>query len=92
VLEDVETAPIDERLRAMLRFLRKMTLDPAALTAADAAALREAGVTAQAAREGAWVATAFNVLPRLADTLGWHVMDDAGFDAGAKMLLKRGYQ
>jgi alkylhydroperoxidase family enzyme len=92
VLTDVEAAPIDERLRAALRFARKMTLEPDALGPADVAALRAAGITTEAARQVAWVTAAFNVMPRLADTLGWEIPDDAGFASGAKMLLKRGYK
>jgi alkylhydroperoxidase family enzyme len=92
VLADVDAAPIDERLRAALRLARKMTLEPDALGADDVAALRAAGVSMAAARQVAWVTAAFNVMPRLADTLGWDIPDDAGFDSGAKMLLKRGYR
>jgi alkylhydroperoxidase family enzyme len=92
VLRDVDAAPIDARLRAALKFARKMTLEPDALAPADVAALRAAGISTAAAREAAWVTAAFNVMPRLADTLGWHVPDDASFAMGAKMLLKRGYR
>jgi alkylhydroperoxidase family enzyme len=92
VLADVDTAPIDERLRAALKFARKMTLEPDALGPADIATLRAAGISTAAARDAAWVTAAFNVMPRLADTLGWDIPDDAGFDMGAKMLLKRGYR
>ncbi|MCU1277718.1 MAG: hypothetical protein JWM53_1264 [bacterium] len=92
VLADVDTAPIDERLRAALKFARKMTLEPDALAADDVAALRAAGVSTAAAREVAWVTAAFNVMPRLADTLGWEVPDDTSFAIGAKILLKRGYR
>ena len=92
VLADVDAADIDERLRAALKFARKMTLEPDALAASDVASLRAAGVSTAAAREVAWVTAAFNVLARLADTLGWDVPDDAGFAAGAKILLQRGYR
>jgi alkylhydroperoxidase family enzyme len=91
VLDDFERAPVAERLRAALGFVKKLTLEPEALGAADVAALRAAGVTTTAAREAAWVAAAFNVMPRLADALGWEIPDERGFAAGARVLLKRGY-
>jgi alkylhydroperoxidase family enzyme len=91
VLEDFERAPIAEKLRATLRFLKKMTLEPEALGAEDVVALRAAGVSTAAARDAAWVAAGFNVMTRLADTLGWEVPDERGFAIGAKMLLTRGY-
>lgn len=91
MLDDVEQAPIDERLRAALIFLRAMTLTPEQLGPAHVAALRAAGVSMAAARQAAWVAAAFNVMARLADTLGWEIPDDAGFAAGARMLRSRGY-
>ena len=62
-LDDWRTAPIDERLRATLGFLRKMTLEPEHLGPADAEALRAAGVTDAAIEEAIEVAFLFNVAP-----------------------------
>lgn len=89
---DLDTAPIDQRLRAMLRFLRKQALTPDALDDADVAALRSAGIDAAAARDALWVGFVFHVMPRLADTFGWAIPDENGFARGAKMLLSRGYK
>jgi hypothetical protein len=38
------------------------------------------------------VAFAFNVITRLADTFNFEVGSPASFDAGARMLLSRGYR
>ena len=94
VLEDVETAPIDERLRATLRFLRTMTLEPDALTPDHARAVLAAGVTREALTEAIHVAYLFNIYDRLADSMAWHVPDlGAGYyQVAAKRLLKHGYQ
>jgi alkylhydroperoxidase family enzyme len=94
VLEDAETAPIDDRLRATLRFLRKMTLEPDALTAADARAVLAAGVEKAALTEAIHVAYLFNIYDRLADAMGWHVPDlEAGYyQVAARRLLKHGYR
>jgi len=42
-VQDHETAPLDDRRRAMLRFADKLTLTPAAMTRADTDALRAVG-------------------------------------------------
>jgi alkylhydroperoxidase family enzyme len=93
VLDDFEAAPIDERLRATLRFLRKMTLEPDALTAEDARAVLAAGVGKAALAEAIHVAYLFNIYDRLADTMGWHVPDPAHgyYQVAARRLLKHGY-
>jgi alkylhydroperoxidase family enzyme len=94
VLDDFESANIDARLSATLRFLRKMTLDPQALTPDDAKAVLATGVEREALTQAIHVAYLFNVYDRLADSMGWHVPDKAlgSYHAGALRLLKRGYQ
>jgi alkylhydroperoxidase family enzyme len=94
VLDDFESAPINDRLRATLRFLRKMTLEPDALAPDDARAVLAAGVDKAALGEAIHVAYLFNVYDRLADTMGWHVPDIAGgyYQVAAKRLLKQGYR
>ena len=94
MLEDFETAPIDNRLRATLRFLRKMTLEPDALTREDARAVLKTGVDRAALTEAIHVAYLFNIYDRLADSMGWHVPEQSGgfYRSAARRLLKRGYQ
>jgi hypothetical protein len=94
VLDDFESAPIDTRLRATLRFLRKMTLEPNALTREDARAVLEAGVDKVALTEAIHVAYLFNIYDRLADTMGWDVPDPAKgyYPVAAQRLLKHGYR
>ena len=91
VLEDYERAPISEKLRATLGFLKKLTLTPEALTADDARAVLALGVSKAALADAIYVASAFNVYDRLADSMGWQVPTAAAFDVGAKRLLARGY-
>ena len=90
VLADLETAPIAEPLKATLRFLRTVTRGTP--TADDVRAVYAAGVTKVQVEEALAVAFCFNVITRLADTFEFHVGDAAFFDAGAKMLLTRGYK
>lgn len=92
VLADLESAKIGEPLRATLAFLKKVTKDHGAVTAADIAPLRALGVTRSQIEDALAVSWAFNVITRLADTFQFEVGSRASFDAGAKSLLGRGYK
>lgn len=94
MLDNFESAPIDDRLRATLRFLRKMTLEPDALTREDARAVLAAGVDKAALTEAIHVAYLFNIYDRLADAMGWDVPNPATgyYQAAARRLLNRGYR
>ncbi len=91
MLADIEAAPIGEPLRATLRLLRKLTREHA-VTADDMKTAMAAGVTREQLKDALAVAFCFNVIDRLADTFEFHVPDAAAFAAGARMLLKRGYE
>jgi len=91
VLADYRSAPIDDRLRAMLVFLEKMTLTPAALAADDVSRLRSVGLSDRVIEDAIHVCAIFNVYDRLADALEFDIPDTRGFAAQASMLLKRGY-
>jgi len=91
VLSDLETAPIEEPLRATLRMLRKLTRD-SVVNADDMRAVLAAGVSHEQIEDALAVCFAFNTTDRLADAFGFSVLGPKGFAAGAKFLLKRGYQ
>jgi uncharacterized peroxidase-related enzyme len=88
---DWRTAPIDEKLRAMLGFIETLTLRPAELGPADADAVRAAGVSDEAIVDAIHVAALFNMITRLADSLGWDVPEYESFLAGADRMLTEGY-
>ncbi|TML63361.1 MAG: hypothetical protein E6G22_06425 [Actinobacteria bacterium] len=88
---DWRTAPIDERLRATLAFLEKLTLRPHELGPADADAARAAGASDEALVDAIHVAALFNMIDRLADSLGWDVPPFEEFSARAEAMLASGY-
>ena len=94
VLADYKTAPIDDKLRATLALLEKMTLRPDELGPEDVRAVLALGVSKDAVRDALHVAYLFNIYDRLADTMGWHVPDeDSGYyQVAAKRLLEHGYK
>ena len=92
VLGNYKTAPIDEKLRAMLGLLDKLTLAPASLTPDDVRPVLAAGVTREAIRDAFYVAFLFNTYDRLADTLGWELPDERYYPKAGRFLLKQGYR
>lgn len=91
VLADLDTAPISEKLRATIRFLQQVTSAPDAVGAAEVRALTDLGVSRQELEDALAVAFCFNLITRLADSFGWHIPDDAGFEASGHSLLDHGY-
>ena len=93
MLNDDATAPIDAKLRATLRLLRKMTLDHRNLDVEDMRAVLAAGVSRAAINDALEVAFLFNVYDRLADSMGWDVpaIDSGYYQVTARRLMQRGY-
>ncbi len=91
MLDDLDSAPVDERLRAALRFLRTLTLTPERVGPEDVRPVLAAGLSREGVADVAYVCYLFTVYTRLADSLGWALLDDAGYRASGRSLLKRGY-
>jgi uncharacterized peroxidase-related enzyme len=91
VLSNLETAPIEEPLRATLRMLQKLTREHS-VEAADMRGALDAGVSPEQIEDALAVCFAFNTTNRLADAFGFFVPGPKGFESGAKYLLSRGYK
>jgi uncharacterized peroxidase-related enzyme len=91
VLADLDTAPIEEPLRATLRMLRKLTREQE-VGADDMRAVMAAGVSREQIEDALAVGFSFNVMTRLADAFGFVQPGPEAFEAGAKYLLARGYR
>jgi AhpD family alkylhydroperoxidase len=91
VLSDLETAPIEEPLRATLRMLRKLTPEHT-VGAIEMRAVLAAGVSQEQIEDALAVCFSFNTIGRLADAFGFFVPGPEAFEAGAKYLLARGYR
>jgi alkylhydroperoxidase family enzyme len=75
----------------MLGYLEKLTLHPGELGPDDAEAVRAAGVSHEAMVDAIHVAALFNMITRLADSLGWDVPEWESFRARADSMLATGY-
>jgi uncharacterized peroxidase-related enzyme len=91
VLADIDTAPIQEPLRATLRMLRKLAREHT-LDADDMSLVLAAGVSRDQIEDALAVGFAFNTIGRLADAFGFLQPGPKAFEAGAKYLLARGYR
>ncbi len=91
VLTDLESAPIEEPLRATLAMLHKLTTD-GTVSAEDMRQVLATGASPQQVEDALAVCAAFNTTGRLAEAFGFEIPSPEGFAAGAKYLLKRGYR
>jgi len=91
VLADLESASVEEPLRATLRMLGKLTAE-GQVSAEDMRDVLSAGVSPRQVEDALAVCAAFNATDRLADAFGFEVLSPEGFEAGARYLLKRGYR
>ena len=91
VLDDWRTAPIDKKLRAALNLIEKLTLTPDQIESGDIDALRAEGLGDEAIEDAIHVTVLFNIMDRIADSLGFEIPTAEGFARAADVMLKRGY-
>ncbi|MFM9371431.1 carboxymuconolactone decarboxylase family protein [Streptomyces sp. Da 82-17] len=90
LLHDLDTAPVDARLRPVLRYLRTLTRTPARLTEADAEEVYAAGWDERALHDAVLVGALFNFMNRMVEGLG--VSADASYlRTSGDRLHERGY-
>lgn len=90
LLDDLDTAPIDERMKPVLRYVRALTRTPTRMSPADADAVFAAGWNERALHDAVSVCALFNFMNRFVEGLGI----DAGpeyFAMAAGRLSEDGY-
>ena len=92
MLADYRTAPVDDRLRATLALLEKLTLRPEEVEPSDVEAARAAGATEAQIREAIYVCAVFNIIDRIADSLAFDVPPPESFAARADRMLAARYR
>jgi uncharacterized peroxidase-related enzyme len=90
LLEDLETANIDEPMRTLLRYVGKLTTDPAKVTPTDAQRVLGAGWDEHALHGAVSVCALFNFMNRFVDGLGITADPDYA-DLSGNRLAKGGY-
>jgi len=88
LMSDLESAPVDEKMKPLLRLARRLTLEPAKTVQADIDAITAAGWKEKTAHDAILVICMFNFMNRMLD--GHGVKGDAAIHrARADALLGR---
>lgn len=90
ILSDVDQASVETKLKPLLKFVRKLTLTPARMTQADAAAVFTAGWEEQALHDAIAVCGRMSFMNRLMDGHGIPPMDRETARAKAKASVAAG--
>jgi alkylhydroperoxidase family enzyme len=91
VLKDLESSPLDERHKALFRFVDKVNQQSPSITAADLEKARAAGWTDEALYFAITVCALFNFYNRWIDASGVHALSDEAHRAGGKRSALHGY-
>lgn len=90
LLDDVDASDVDEKLKPVLKFVRKLTLSPSKMVAADAEAVFAAGWDERALHDAIVVCAMFNFMNRLLEGHGIKG-NPATFRQRGRMKAKTGY-
>lgn len=90
LLADIDTAPVSEPLKPLLRYVTALTRTPSRMTPALAATVLAAGWNEQALHDAVSVCALFNLMNRLVEGLGISA-DDAYQTTSAQRLAAGGY-
>lgn len=90
LLADIETADIDERMRALLWYVGKVTKEPARVSPADAQRVLDAGWDEQALHDAVSVCALFNFMNRFVSGLGVSAGEDY-LEVSGNRLADHGY-
>ncbi|MDT8399648.1 MAG: peroxidase-related enzyme [Pseudomonadales bacterium] len=89
--EDIESSGVDEKMKPLLRYVRKLTTDPTGMEAIDAEAVFAAGWNEQALHDAVQVCCLFNFMNRFIEGLGIKG-DPKYFDLAGKRMAQHGYR
>lgn len=91
VIEDLEGSPLEEKEKALLRFVRKVTLESAQITAEDMQPLRILGWDDGAIFYAITVSALFNFYNRWISSTGVHPVSTENHLLHATKIAQRGY-
>lgn len=87
LVENVDNSPVDEKLKPVLHFVRKLTLEPTKMLKADADAVFEAGWNERALYDALVICCTWNFMNRFVEGLGLEVSQEQYRDS-ANMLME----
>jgi uncharacterized peroxidase-related enzyme len=90
LIDDVEVAPVDEKMKPVLRYAGKLTRDPRSVSQVDADAILAAGWDETALYHCVAITALFNFMNRLVEGMGIE-LDRAYIKPASERLAKGGY-
>jgi alkylhydroperoxidase family enzyme len=91
VLQDVETSALDDRHKALFRFIDKVNRESPRIGPSDLEIVRAAGWTDEALYFAITVCALFNFYNRWIDATGVHALSDEAHRVGGKRMAIQGY-
>ncbi|MCH7696319.1 MAG: peroxidase-related enzyme [Proteobacteria bacterium] len=92
IIDDIDSAPVDDKIRPLLRFAKKLTQQPVKMTQADADAVFAAGWSEQALHDAINIICMANFMNRIVLAHGGTEGDiSAHFNLAANYLVENGY-
>lgn len=91
VIENMESAPLPESEKALLRFVRKVTLYPYQIGQPDIDSLHSHGWTDEAVYDAITVSALFNFYNRWVSSSGVRALPDEACRERGRMMAERGY-
>jgi alkylhydroperoxidase family enzyme len=91
VLADAEASSLDDRHKALFRFVDKVNQESYRIRPADLESLRESGWTDEAIYFAITVCAMFNFYNRWIDATGVHAMSEEAHRLGGKRMATQGY-
>ena len=91
MIENLETSRLDDRHKALFRFIDKVNHDSPRITPADLETARGAGWTDEALYFAITVCALFNFFNRWIDASGVHALSDEAHRQGGKRSAQFGY-
>ena len=91
MLADLESSGLDDRHKALFRFVDKVNHDSPRIGPSDLETVRAAGWTDEAIYFAITVCAMFNFYNRWIDATGVHALSDEAHRAGGKRMATQGY-
>jgi alkylhydroperoxidase family enzyme len=92
VLADAQSSPLDDRHKALFRFIDRVNRESPRIQPEELEALREAGWSDEAIYFAITVCALFNFYNRWIDATGVHAMSEEAHREGGKRMAAGGYK
>lgn len=91
MLRDLETSALNEKHKALMRFVDKVNSDSPRITAEDTIKLRAGGWDDESIYFAITVCALFNFYNRWIDASGVHALSEEAHEVGGKRTAEHGY-